>query len=110
MKLAHTRYLLVLLALCATCLLAAQSDSSLVEDLENAETSREQHDILDVIAARTAETPFSTALTDRLVAELMSKDTYQNHYIMRSLPELALKDELQLLLWMVFREILEPST
>jgi hypothetical protein len=89
MKLAHPWYSLVLLALCAAPVLAADSDSSLVEDLESAETSREQHDILDVIAARTAESPFSTELTDRLVAELMSKDTYQYHYIMRSLPELA---------------------
>jgi len=89
MKLAHPWYSLVLLTLCAAPVLAADSDSSLVEDLENAETSREQHDILDVIAARTAEAPFSTELTDRLVAELMSKDSHQSHYIMRSLPELA---------------------
>ncbi len=89
MKLAHPWYSLVFVALCAAPVLAADSGSSLVEDLENAETSREQHDILDVIAARTAEAPFSTELTDRLVAELMSKDSHQSHYIMRSLPELA---------------------
>ena len=89
MKLAHPRYLLVLLAFCAASLPAAETDSALVENLENAETSREQHDILDVIAARTAEAPFSIELTDRLVVELMSKDTHQHHYIMRSLPELA---------------------
>ncbi len=89
MKLAQPWYSLVLLALCAAPVLAADSDSSLVEDLENAETSREQHDILDVIAARIAETPFSSELTDRLITELMSKDTHQYHYIMRSLPELA---------------------
>ncbi len=89
MKLAHPWYSLVFVALCAAAVLAADSGSSLVEDLENAETSREQHDILDVIAARTAEAPFSTELTDRLVAELMSKDSHQSHYIMRSLPELA---------------------
>ncbi len=89
MKLAHPWYSLVFVALCAAPVLAADSGSSLVEDLENAETSREQHDILDAIAARTAETPFSTELTARLVAELMSKDSHQYHYIMRSLPELA---------------------
>jgi hypothetical protein len=89
MNLAHPCYPLVLLALCAAPLLAADTDSSLVEELENAETSREQHDILDVIAARSAATPFTTELTDRLVAELMSKDTHQYHHIMRSLPKLA---------------------
>ncbi len=89
MKLAHPWYSLVFFAFCAAPVLAADSGSSLVEDLENAETSREQHDILDARSARTAEAPFSTELTDRLVAELMSKDSHQSHYIMRSLPELA---------------------
>ena len=89
MKRALAWYPLILLAFSAVPALAADTDVSLIERLEAAESGREQHDILDLISARTAEEPFSTELTDRLVVELMSEDTYQYHYIMRSLPELA---------------------
>jgi hypothetical protein len=78
-----------MLLLSSAALFAADSDDSLIERLEAAETSREQHDILDEIVLRTAEGPLSTELTDRLIAELMSEETYGYHHIMRELPKLA---------------------
>jgi len=89
LRLIADRYPLILLLLCSGPLFAADSDEALIEGLEVAETSREKHDILDEIQSRTTAGPLSVELTDRLVAELMSEETYGYHTIMRELPDLA---------------------
>jgi hypothetical protein len=80
---------LAFLALFNLAAMATETDESLIERLETAETGREQHDVLDVIVERTATAPFSTDVNDRLIAELMSKEAYNLHHIMRVLPQLA---------------------
>lgn len=82
-------YSLGFLALSAAPHLAADTDTSLIERLETAETRRAQYDILNLIVERAADKPFSTELTDRLIVELMSEEAYNNHHIMRTLPQLA---------------------
>lgn len=83
------RYLTMLLLFWGTPLIAADSDYSLIERLETADSARQQQDILDEIATRIADGPLSVALTDRLIAELMSDEMYGYHHIMRELPKLA---------------------
>lgn len=78
-----------LLILCSLAAAAADVDESLVDRLETAKSGRDQYDILDTIAQRIAVAPFSTELTERLIAELMSKETYNLHHIMRVLPQIA---------------------
>ena len=82
-------FALTLLAYCGPTLLAADADHALIERLEAADTPRQQQDILNEIATRTAEGPLAVELTDRLIAELMSNDLYGYHHIMSSLPRLA---------------------
>jgi hypothetical protein len=68
---------------------AVESDQRLVERLEAAEDSREQHDILDEIVRRATDASFQADLTDRLITELMTKESYGYHHIMRELPQLG---------------------
>lgn len=83
---------------CACCLLAlccgdpfgaVDLAESLVDRLEAAATGREKHDTLDEILRRHAEEPLTAALTERLVAELMSDESYNSHQMMAALPKLA---------------------
>ena len=80
---------IMLLSFWVPPLVAADSDRSLIEGLEAADSRREGQDILNEIAKRTAEGPLSVELNDRLIIELMSDEMYGYHHIMRTLPELA---------------------
>lgn len=82
-------YPIGLLLFWGSSLIAANADLSLIERLEAADSPRQQQDVLNEIATRTAEGPLSAELTDRLIVELMSDERYGYHQIMRELPELA---------------------
>ncbi len=82
-------YPLTLLLLCSAALFAADSDETLIERLEAAETVRQRHDVLDEIRERTMRGPLSENLTDRLIAELMSEQRYNFRNVVAVLPQLG---------------------
>ncbi len=82
-------YPLTLLLLYSVALFAADSDESLIERLEAAETVRQRHDVLDEIRERTMRGPLSENLTDRLIAELMSEQRYNFRNVVAVLPQLG---------------------
>jgi len=82
-------YPLSLLLLRNAALFAADSDESLIERLEAAETVRQRHDVLDEIRERTMRGPLSENLTDRLIAELMSEQRYNFRNVVAVLPQLG---------------------
>ena len=82
-------YPLILLLLCSAALFAADSDESLIERLEAAETVRQRHDVLDEIRERTMRGPLPEKLTDRLIAELMSEQRYNFRNVVAVLPQLG---------------------
>lgn len=80
---------LTLLVFFSGPLLAAGPDEALIERLEAAETVRQKQDILNEIQERVADGPLPVELTDRLIAELMSEETFAHHDSMVVLPLLA---------------------
>ncbi len=77
------------LLLCSAPLFATDSNEALIERLEAAEAAGQQHDVMDEIRERTARGPLSVKFTERLVAELVSDETYSYRNVMAVLPQLA---------------------